>query len=238
MERIEQYDIDLKNLRDSSATYNYNVGDEFFKLIEATGIEKGNLEVSLTVKKGIGAFKLNFHIQGVVICICDRCLDEVEVDVDTDNVLNVKFGEEFSDDEDIVVVPEVEGKINVAWYIYEFAYLSLPYRIVHEEGECNEQMQEKLNDFMRYDSNDEGSSCSAEEGSDESETEEIDPSKMAHPKRRQSKTRTAKRRTHDKAVAPTLAICPNCGEWHVYHTVCGACGYYRGKLAIEKEAAL
>ena len=160
-------------MRDSSATYNYNVGDEFFKLIEATGIEKGNLEVSLTVKKGIGAFKLNFHIQGVVICICDRCLDEVEVDVDTDNVLNVKFGEEFSDDEDIVVVPEVEGKINVAWYIYEFAYLSLPYRIVHEEGECNEQMQEKLNDFMRYDSNDEGSSCSAEEGSDESETEEI-----------------------------------------------------------------
>ena len=48
---------------------------------------------------------------------------------------------------------------------------------------------------------------------------------MAHPKRRQSKTRTAKRRTHDKAVAPTLAICPNCG-------------YYRGKLAIEKEAAV
>ena len=47
---------------------------------------------------------------------------------------------------------------------------------------------------------------------------------MAHPKRRQSKTRTAKRRIHDKAVAPTLAICPNCGEWHVYHTVCGACG--------------
>ena len=40
---------------------------------------------------------------------------------------------------------------------------------------------------------------------------------MAHPKRRQSKTRTAKRRTH---------------------TVCGACGYYRGKLAIEKEAAV
>ena len=40
---------------------------------------------------------------------------------------------------------------------------------------------------------------------------------MAHPKRRQSSTRQAKRRTHDKAVAPTLAICPNCGEWHVYH---------------------
>ena len=43
---------------------------------------------------------------------------------------------------------------------------------------------------------------------------------MAHPKRRQSNTRTAKRRTHDKAVAPTLAVCPNCGAYHIYHTVC------------------
>ena len=53
---------------------------------------------------------------------------------------------------------------------------------------------------------------------------------MAHPKRRQSSTRQAKRRTHDKAVAPTLAICPNCGEWHVYHTVCA--------LAVITEVSL
>ena len=61
---------------------------------------------------------------------------------------------------------------------------------------------------------------------------------MAVPFRRVSSTRRDKRRTHDKAVAPTLAICPNCGAWHIYHTVCGECGYYRGKLAIEKEAAV
>ena len=58
---------------------------------------------------------------------------------------------------------------------------------------------------------------------------------MAHPKRRQSKQRTRKRRTHDKAQMPTLTMCGNCGAWHVYHTVCNECGYYRGKLAIEKE---
>ena len=50
---------------------------------------------------------------------------------------------------------------------------------------------------------------------------------MAHPKRRQSKTRTLKRRTHDKAVAPALAVCSNCGEYYIYHTVCPACGCYR-----------
>ena len=61
---------------------------------------------------------------------------------------------------------------------------------------------------------------------------------MAHPKRTQGKKTTAKRTPHDKAVATTMAICPNCGAWHIYHTVCGECGYYRGKLAIEKEAAV
>ena len=60
---------------------------------------------------------------------------------------------------------------------------------------------------------------------------------MAHPKRRQSKTRTLKRRTHVKSFAPTLSDCPNCGAYYVYHTVCPTCGYYRGKVAIVKEAA-
>ena len=55
---------------------------------------------------------------------------------------------------------------------------------------------------------------------------------MANPKRRHSNSRTRKRRTHDKAIAPTLAICPQCGAYHVYHSVCPACGYYRGKIAI------
>ena len=58
---------------------------------------------------------------------------------------------------------------------------------------------------------------------------------MAHPKRRQSNRRTAARRTHDVAVAPTLIACPNCGALHIYHTVCPECGYYRGKLAIDKS---
>ncbi|WP_286331986.1 50S ribosomal protein L32, partial [Duncaniella freteri] len=40
------------------------------------------------------------------------------------------------------------------------------------------------------------------------------------------------------AVVPTLALCPNCGSWHLYHTVCGECGYYRGRIAIEKTAAV
>lgn len=57
---------------------------------------------------------------------------------------------------------------------------------------------------------------------------------MAHPKRKISKTRRNKRRTHYKATAPTTASCQNCGSTIQYHRVCSECGYYRGKLAIEK----
>lgn len=58
---------------------------------------------------------------------------------------------------------------------------------------------------------------------------------MAHPKHKVSKTRRDKRRTHYKAVAPTVAVCSNCGSPVLYHRVCGECGYYKGKLTIEKK---
>ncbi|MDR3367269.1 MAG: 50S ribosomal protein L32 [Prevotellaceae bacterium] len=58
---------------------------------------------------------------------------------------------------------------------------------------------------------------------------------MAHPKSKISKQRRNKRRTHYKAVAPTLSTCSNCGATTLFHRVCPECGYYRGRLAIEKQ---
>ncbi len=61
---------------------------------------------------------------------------------------------------------------------------------------------------------------------------------MAHPKRKQSKSRRDKRRTHYKATFLTLAKCSNCGATVRYHRVCPECGFYKGKLAIDKEVAI
>ncbi len=58
---------------------------------------------------------------------------------------------------------------------------------------------------------------------------------MAHPKRKHSKTRRDKRRTHYKATEPTVSTCSNCGSSVLYHRVCPECGYYRGKPAVEKN---
>ena len=56
---------------------------------------------------------------------------------------------------------------------------------------------------------------------------------MPNPKWRFSKTRTRKRRTHDKLDMPQLATCGNCGSPVLYHHVCPECGYYRGKQVVE-----
>ena len=61
---------------------------------------------------------------------------------------------------------------------------------------------------------------------------------MAHPKRKISKQRRDKRRTHYKAKDLTLAKCSNCGTTVRYHHVCPECGFYRGKQAIEKDVAI
>ena len=61
---------------------------------------------------------------------------------------------------------------------------------------------------------------------------------MAHPKRKQSKARTAKRRTHYKAEAPNVATCPTTGQAHLFHHAHWYDDklYYKGKVVMEKEA--
>ncbi len=59
---------------------------------------------------------------------------------------------------------------------------------------------------------------------------------MASPKHRLSKQRTRTRRANFKATEPTFMVCSNCGASVQYHRVCSECGYYKGKVAINKEA--
>ncbi|HIE05853.1 MAG TPA: 50S ribosomal protein L32 [bacterium (Candidatus Stahlbacteria)] len=60
---------------------------------------------------------------------------------------------------------------------------------------------------------------------------------MPVPKRRHSKSRGRKRRTHWKKSGPGLIECPHCHELIMPHRVCPNCGYYKGKqvVTIEEE---
>lgn len=50
---------------------------------------------------------------------------------------------------------------------------------------------------------------------------------MPNPKRRHSKQRGRKRRTHDALSPVSAGACPQCGEPKAPHRVCAYCGFYR-----------
>jgi len=58
---------------------------------------------------------------------------------------------------------------------------------------------------------------------------------MAVPKRKMSKARRDKRRTHDVLKVPGLVECPNCHELRQPHRVCPHCGHYRGREVVAVE---
>lgn len=58
---------------------------------------------------------------------------------------------------------------------------------------------------------------------------------MAVPKKRTSKQRQRKRRTHYKARPVATQTCPRCGDPKRSHRVCRECGFYRDGLVIEVE---
>ena len=122
---------------------------------------------------------MNFHIEGFVVVPCDRCLDDMELPVETDDTLKVKLGLEFSDEDDMVIVPEEDGYINVAWFMYEFIALSIPMKHVHAPGKCNKGMMGALNKHLRTSADEEDEMddfLNEEEMTDEpSEAREIDP---------------------------------------------------------------
>lgn len=58
---------------------------------------------------------------------------------------------------------------------------------------------------------------------------------MAVPKKKTSKSRRDKRRTHQKLTLPGMVECPRCHEPRLPHRVCPNCGYYKGRQVIAAE---
>ena len=58
---------------------------------------------------------------------------------------------------------------------------------------------------------------------------------MAVPKRKTSKSKRDKRKTHKKLSAPNLSICPDCGEAVLPHHACPSCGSYKGRSVITPD---
>lgn len=60
---------------------------------------------------------------------------------------------------------------------------------------------------------------------------------MAVPKRRKSSSKRDMRRAqHDKITPKQFITCQNCGEIVLPHRACGACGWYKDRVAVGVKA--
>ncbi|MCA9185060.1 MAG: 50S ribosomal protein L32 [Pirellulaceae bacterium] len=58
---------------------------------------------------------------------------------------------------------------------------------------------------------------------------------MAVPKRKQSNSRTGKRRSHDAKPMRQLTFCKKCSHAVPTHVVCPNCGSYMGRGLVESD---
>ena len=163
MNSLELLKIDLKGLTDEETSLAFALDDTYFEALDGADVKRGSLHVSVSIRKATGFFELQFRTVGTVVVPCDRCLDDMDQPVETSNRLVVKFGSEYSEEDDIIVVPEDEGILDTSWIIYEFVALVIPIRHVHAPGKCNPAMTKALEEL------------SADRSSDEESSQAVDP---------------------------------------------------------------
>lgn len=163
---METYKIDLLSNDLKGKTFEWDVNDDFFASIDGL-IQRGNIHATVECMSAGSIFKFLIHSVGTVIVPCDRCLADLELRIDTADELAVKLGSDYSDDGDCVVVPEAEGYLDLAQFIYEFIVLSMPITCQHEPGKCDDAMMHTLSEHQaarsgQEDGEDEGLDVSAD----------------------------------------------------------------------------
>lgn len=144
MSKFELYNINLKDMKADTQVFDFVLDDAYFQKIDSPEVQHGNVSVKVTVVRKATSFELQFVLDGHVIVQCNRCLDDMEQSVSYKEKLQVKFGDKFDEIDEIVIVPESDGAINVAWFLYEFIVLNIPIKHVHPQGDCNKTMVSKL----------------------------------------------------------------------------------------------
>ena len=133
--------VQFSGLKPGRYVYDYALDNSFFKTFENEELKDGNVdfEVHLERKERMLLFTFSFH--GTVKTTCDRCLGEMEIPVEGEDTLCVKFSDtETSDDENVAILPESAFQIDLAQWMYEYVAVRLPMQHVHPEGECDAEM--------------------------------------------------------------------------------------------------
>lgn len=162
----------LAGLSDGHHEQDFKIDTEFFKNMENSEIHSADIDVHLDMEKRHDAYDCTFHVKGHLEIPCDRCLDPLDHEVDTSYHVVVKYGDDYDDGADnLLVIPYSNSYLNVAYILNDTILLTIPLRHVHPQGQCNRAMLDALRKH-RQRSDEDGGDEMEEVASVEEEIEE------------------------------------------------------------------
>ena len=128
----------------------------FFDQVEDTEIRDGKVSVTVTMAKEERMMDLHFVITGTVKVSCDRCNELMDVAVNGNERLIVKYGDRYYEEsEDVQIIPETAHQFDLSPFIYEYIHLLVPIRRVHLENaagksQCDPVILQKLKELSEH----------------------------------------------------------------------------------------
>ncbi len=162
--------LQLKSMTEGTHKMEFRLDNDFFEKLGGTEFRTGDVIADISAYRTSQTHELTIHLHGIIQVPCDYCLDDMDLPINTKNRLIVKFGHDYTEETDeIIIIPEEEGEIDLSWYLYEFIALSIPMRHVHPDGKCTAETAEKLRQHLAIESNED------EESDDDDSNTSTDP---------------------------------------------------------------
>jgi uncharacterized metal-binding protein YceD (DUF177 family) len=149
--KSENYQIRFTSLKDGHHQFTFKVRQTFFDQIDYTDIKNADVTIEVDLDKQPTMMIAKLNLSGNVTVMCDRCTDDVNLPIETDEDLIFKFTNVDLEDENVIAVHPNEIDIDLKQSIYEFIALAIPNKRLHSEGNCNQDMLKEINQYLLID---------------------------------------------------------------------------------------
>jgi len=141
--------IPFSGLKKGMHQFSFDIDATFFEQFENTIIESAEVHIDIEFLKKENMLQVDFVFSGIADGFCDRCTDPIEITINGEAQLIVKFGEEeFEETDEVKIIPHGEFELDISKEVYDYVHLLLPNKIAHEEKRlCNKEVIEKLDEL-------------------------------------------------------------------------------------------
>lgn len=175
MSSNSEFIIPFEGLKRGKHKFKFHITNTFFEGLTYSIIQGGDIKVDFVLEKRETMMVGQFEMEGTVQKPCDRCTELMDVSISVSHQIIYKFGDEISEDENLIVLPFSAFEIDLSSSIYELLTVALPSRTVHNEDECNEEMLDLLDQYIDPLGNDDEDDDEDYEDEDDSEDDDNDP---------------------------------------------------------------